>query len=50
MDAFYTQLSGFGPQGLDGIKTKNDFTNTNVLIYVTLHPPLPLKGGGEGVM
>jgi hypothetical protein len=24
------------------------YTNTNVLIYVTPHPPLPLKGGGEG--
>jgi len=23
-------------------------TNTNVLIYVTPHPPLPLKGGGLG--
>jgi hypothetical protein len=22
--------------------------NTNVLIYVTPHPPLPLKGGGVG--
>jgi hypothetical protein len=23
-------------------------TNTNVLIYVTPYPPLPLKGGGLG--
>jgi hypothetical protein len=23
-------------------------TNTNVLIYVTSHPSLPLKGGGLG--
>jgi len=23
-------------------------SNTNVLIYFTPHPPLPLKGGGEG--
>jgi hypothetical protein len=25
-----------------------DVTNTNVLIYVTPYPPLPLKGGGLG--
>jgi hypothetical protein len=29
------------------ISSKN-LINTNVLIYFTPHPPLPLKGGGEG--
>jgi hypothetical protein len=24
------------------------YTDTNAIIYFTPHPPLPLKGGGEG--